>query len=210
MPHDPKNMITCFLLIIVGMGLVSMCWSLVQLKVSMAVDQLLAAIRSKYLQRSLEDASLEGVGSEEAEQEVDQLISTEQHWLASLMGASEQTKLVSQWQSMARLRNRGCQVSVLARGQTTSARFADGQLHRRVRRAVRLRGAGQGGADSRVFRGQGAAGRRAVAFRAARQGGWSTEPLPAARGRRRREGSAAPHLASPQRLPGNRAPFAWS
>lgn len=94
------------------MGLVSMCWNLIQMKVEKFVNDLMAKIREKYVQSELNESLMDGEGGTDVEKEIEKISSQESSWLTSLMGRQQQNSLADEWRRKARLRNKGVQTEI--------------------------------------------------------------------------------------------------
>lgn len=106
-------MIFCFIFIVIGMGLVSMCWNLIQMKVEKFVSDLMMKIREKYVQSELNESLMDGEGATDVEKEIEKISSQESTWLTSLMGKQQQNTLADEWRRKARLRNKYVQTEIL-------------------------------------------------------------------------------------------------
>jgi hypothetical protein len=98
-------MVFSFVLIIIGLSLVSMCWNLVQLKLEHLVDELTQRIQ----ENRAADEEENGAAGENAHDAVNKLAHQQGNWLAPLLGHSSKNRLIHQWEYKMAHKTRGTQ-----------------------------------------------------------------------------------------------------
>ena len=109
LPKRPRFMIGSFALILIGMALVSMCWTLLQIK----LDDFMARAQLRIKRNYMERRGRRGTGTDEEEDNMEDaqklIVSNEPNWLLPLLGEKRQRQLLADYAYRARYRDRKVQ-----------------------------------------------------------------------------------------------------
>lgn len=99
-------MVFAFILIIIGLAMVSMCWNLVQMKLHNLVESLTQKIDEMIVIDGEEDGRDEtSVSKRDMQSNIQTLLRKQSRWLAPLLGQTQRDRLVDRWQYKLAHRN---------------------------------------------------------------------------------------------------------
>uniref|UniRef100_A0A914UL18 Potassium channel domain-containing protein n=2 Tax=Plectus sambesii TaxID=2011161 RepID=A0A914UL18_9BILA len=124
-PKRPRYMVFSFVLILVGLALVSMCINLVLLKLEHLVEELAQRIEKNHAVDEEESTS----DMANAHESVDKLAHSQSNWLAPLLGHRTKARLINQWEHKMAHRNRGIQTERVLMSHASTAAFSTTATH---------------------------------------------------------------------------------
>lgn len=119
-------MVFSFVLILIGLALVSMCWNLVQLKLEYLVEELTQRIEEK---QTLDEEDEDSDILLSAHDNVDKLTHQQGNWLTPFLGQHKKARLINQWEHKMAHRNRGTQTERIMISHASTTTFSTMATH---------------------------------------------------------------------------------